>query len=229
MSMSYDAVLFDLDGTLVDSIHDIAQAANRTLTDLGFAALAPDLITTFVGRGVDALVWQCLLECIDEPAPQPELYQRARTLFARHYDECVQKGQTPVFDLVTEGLQAFKQSGYLMAVVTNKPLSYTHIILRQTGLADYFDLVVGGDSCEEKKPHPLPLQFACAQLEVSPDRALMIGDSINDVAAANEAGIDVLVLPYGYSPGQPVDELAAQAVVADLVAAHAWAQRDPGL
>lgn len=224
--MSYDAVLFDLDGTLVDSIHDIAQAANRSLIELDFAALEPHLITTFVGRGVDALIWQCLLECIDDPAPEPELYQRARALFARHYNERVQQGQTPVFDQVPEGLQAFKQAGYLMAVVTNKPLSYTHIILEHTGLADCFDLVVGGDSCEEKKPHPLPLQFACAQLEVSPQRALMIGDSINDVEAARQAGIDVLVLPYGYSPGQPVDELAAQAVVDDLMAAHEWAQRD---
>lgn len=220
--MNLKAVLFDLDGTLVDSIHDIAQAANDTLADLGFAALPVPLITTFVGRGVDALIWQCLLECIDEPAPAPELYQQARQIFAKHYDARVRLGQTPVFDQVRAGLQAFRADGYKMAVVTNKPLSYTHIILARTGLEDFFDLVVGGDSCEEKKPHPLPLQFACAQLEVSPGQTLMIGDSINDVEAAQQAGIEVLVLPYGYNQGQPVETLTATAVVDDLMAAWQW-------
>lgn len=221
----YDAVLFDLDGTLVDSIHDIAHAANDTLVKLGFEALDLAQITTFVGRGVDALVWQCLLECIDEPAPAPELYQQARTLFAKAYDLRVQQGKTPVFGQVREGLQAFQQAGYKMALVTNKPLSYTHIILEHTGLAPYFDLVVGGDSCEEKKPHPLPLQFACAQLEVEPEKSLMIGDSINDVEAAQQAHIDVLVVPYGYRQDASVEALGATAVVDHLLAAFQWAQR----
>lgn len=223
--MYYQAILFDLDGTLVDSIHNIAAAANHTLQDLGYSALPLETITAFVGRGVDALIWQCLLEHIDDSAPDPQQYQQARRLFAQHYQHQLEHTATPLYEGVIAGLEHFQAAGYKLAVVTNKPIAYTQTILAQTGLASYFQTVVGGDSCEEKKPHPLPLLFACAELESPPQRSLMIGDSINDVAAANEAHIDVLVLPYGYNAGQPTHTLPATAHVDDLMAAFHWAQQ----
>jgi len=223
--MHYQAVLFDLDGTLVDSIHDIAAAANHMLVELGYDALPTSQITSFVGRGVDALIWQCLLEKIDDSAPDPEQYQQARTVFAKHYHKQLEQAETPIFEQVIPGLDAFRDAGCKLAVVTNKPIDYTHMILEQTGLAPYFQVVIGGDSCEEKKPHPLPLLFACAQLDVTPEHSLMIGDSINDVAAANDAQIDVLVLPYGYNQGEPTSALPATAHVDDLMAAYQWAQQ----
>ena len=223
--MHYQAVLFDLDGTLVDSIHDIAAAANHMLLALGYDALPTSQITQFVGRGVDALIWQCLLEQIDDSAPDPQLYQQARTVFAKHYQKQLEQTQTPVFDQVIPGLDQFQNAGCKLAVVTNKPIAYTRMILEQTGLAPYFQAVIGGDSCEEKKPHPLPLLFACAELDVTPEHSLMIGDSINDVTAANDAQIDVLILPYGYSPGEPASALPATAHVDDLLAAYQWAQQ----
>lgn len=223
--MHYQAVLFDLDGTLVDSIHDIAAAANHTLQELGYNPLPVAQITTFVGRGVDALIWQCLLEIIDDSAPDPDQYQQARTLFARHYEKQLEQAETPVFDGVFQGLEQFKNGGCKLAVVTNKPIAFTERILKQTGLAPYFQTVVGGDSCEEKKPHPLPLLFACAELNTQPEHSLMIGDSVNDVTAANEAHIDVLVLPYGYNQGEPTSALPATAHVDDLLAAYEWAKQ----
>lgn len=223
--MNYQAILFDLDGTLVDSIHDIAAAANAMLVSLGYPQLLHEQICSFVGRGVDALVWQCLLVSVDESAPSPELYQQGRQAFAQHYQQQLEAGQTPIFDGVIAGLDRFRQAGCQLAVVTNKPLAYTKLILQQTQLAEYFSLVVGGDSCEEKKPHPLPLLYACAQLEIEPAHSLMIGDSVNDSQAAQEADIDVLLVPYGYSPNHDVHSLGAQAVVADLVQAYEWASK----
>lgn len=223
--MHYQAVLFDLDGTLVDSIHDIAAAANQMLQSLDYDPLPVAQITTFVGRGVDALIWQCLLEKIDASAPSPELYQQARAVFATQYQRQLEQAQTPVYEGVFKGLDQFQAAGCKLAVITNKPIAYTHMILEQTQLAPYFEVVIGGDSCEEKKPHPLPLLFACAELDIAPEHSLMIGDSINDVAAANDAHIDVLVLPYGYNQGQPASALPATAHVDDLPAAYHWARQ----
>lgn len=222
-TLSYRAILFDLDGTLVDSIHDIAAAANAMLVQLGFQPLNQDLIATFVGKGIDALIWQCLLEVVAEDSPSPELYQQGRAAFAQAYQKQLATAQTALYPKVRTGLQAFQDSGAQLAIVTNKPLANTQVILKQTGLDSFFTEVVGGDSCEEKKPHPLPLLYACAQMNVEPAQALMIGDSINDVQAARAAGIDVLVLPYGYNQGRPVSELEANAIVPSIEDAFAWA------
>jgi|SRR5690625_404221 len=223
-NLPFHAILFDLDGTLVDSIHDIAQAANAMLTELNFEPYPLKQMTSFVGRGVDALVWQCLLGRISDNAPEPALYQKARTLFAKHYDKVLHTGETPIFNEVFKGLEAFKAAGCPLAVVTNKPLAYTQIILTQTQLAPLFDYVVGGDSCEEKKPDPLPLLYACAQLDVPAEKCLMVGDSINDVQAARQANMKVIVVPYGYRRGQSVEELQADAVVPSIWQAYVWAK-----
>lgn len=223
-TIAYRAVLFDLDGTLIDSIHDISAAANTMLTHLGFAPLPQSLITNFVGQGVDVLVWKCLLEAVSTNAPSPEQYQQGREVFAQAYQKRLAHAQTALYPKVRTGLQAFQDSGAKLAIVTNKPLANTQVVLEQTGLAPFFTEVVGGDSCEEKKPHPLPLLYACAQLETEPTETLMIGDSINDVQAARAANIDVLILPYGYNQGRPVTELEADAIVPSIEAAFEWAR-----
>src|SRR5699024_8837461 len=105
-----------------------------------------------------------------------------------------------VYPDVTTGLQAFQHAGARLAIVTNKPFDFATDLLEHLALADYFDLVVGGDTCDHKKPNPEPLLHACRQLGACPADSLMVGDSINDAQAAQAAGMPVLLLPYGYSP-----------------------------
>ncbi|GGE56709.1 MAG TPA: phosphoglycolate phosphatase [Paenalcaligenes hominis] len=221
--MRYKAVLFDLDGTLVDSIPDIAQGANLMLHDLGFAALSVEQISTFVGKGTHHLIDLCLKEVTQQASIDPTLQQQARRLFAHHYDHQTKHSISKVFPGVTEGLDRFQQAGCRLAVVTNKPMQFVPDLLRLMHLDHYFDLLVGGDTCAEKKPHPMPFLYACEKLGVSPADALVIGDSGNDSIAARQAGIDVLLVPYGYNEGKDVQDLDCDGIVFSIVEAAQWA------
>lgn len=119
---------------------------------------------------------------------------------------------------VREGLSAFRQAGYKLGVVTNKPGEFTEILLERMGMTD-FDVVVSGDTCTHKKPHPEPLLHACAVMGVRPTENLHIGDSKNDILAARAAGCPVYAVPYGYNEGEPVDSADCDALVSDLMAA----------
>src|SRR5690606_29248617 len=124
---------------------------------------------------------------------------------------------------VLEGLQAFKDAGYKLAIVTNKPTEFTLPLLERTGIAAFFDGVVCGDTCEQKKPHPMPFLHACSLLGVQPGQALAIGDSVNDALAARAAGIPVLAVPYGYNEGMNVRNLPVDDIVTSIAEAARWA------
>lgn len=221
--MRYSAVLFDLDGTLVDSVPDIAHSINHMLSDLGHPTLSAEHISLFLGKGMEHLIWQVLLEVNEGLTPSATDFEKAKTLFAKHYLWQSAHSVSTVFEGVRAGLEAFKTAGCKLAVVTNKPIEFVPLLLQQMDLAKYFELLVGGDTCEQKKPHPMPFLYACEQLRVLPSEALVIGDSSNDSIAARQAGIDVLIVPYGYNEGQSVQSLDCDGIVSNIAEAAHWA------
>ncbi|WP_322997783.1 phosphoglycolate phosphatase [Castellaniella sp.] len=218
--MHFAGILFDLDGTLVHTIPDLADAANAMRQDMGLVPLPESLIATFVGKGVEQLVIRTLSH--DGQAPSVDQVMRGLARFQDHY-RALNGRNSRLFPGVVAGLEAFRSQGARLAVVTNKGSDFTAPLLRHMGLEAYFDVIVCGDTCERKKPDPMPLFHACDLLDIRPAQALFIGDSINDALAAQAAGIRVLALPYGYNEGQPVQSLPVDAIVDSLIEAAQWA------
>lgn len=219
--MSIQAVLIDLDGTLVDSIPDLAAAANAMRSELGMATLELELLSHFVGKGMYNLIKRSLAGSLTAEDPEPALFERAKAAFKRHYHQL--NGQySQVYPGVITGLQRLRTMSLKLAVVTNKPHEFTLPLLKRTDLLTFFDIVVSGDTCVEKKPHPMPLFFACEKLGVMPQHALFIGDSLNDAQAAQSANMPVLILPYGYNEGRPVQDLQVNAIIDTIDQAADW-------
>lgn len=217
MKAAVRAVLCDLDGTLVDTAADLAAATNGMLTECGLPERDPAQIATFIGKGIPMLVRRALSGTLEGDADET-LFKRALPIFERRYAE--ESGrQAQIYPGVREGLTRMRAAGMRLGCITNKAGRFTLDLLEQTDLASYFDIVVSGDTLPRKKPDPLPVLHACEQLGVTPDEAILIGDSLNDVTAGRAAGVTVVVVPYGYNEGQSVDTLDAHAVVEDFVAA----------
>lgn len=216
-----EAALFDLDGTLLDTAPDLAMAANAMRIELGLTPLREDIIATFVGKGMENLVRRVLAGRLQVDPDRSVAAELA--LFERCY-HAVNGDRVRIFDGVLEGLQAMRQSGLSLAVVTNKPTAFTLPLLEQTGLRNLFAAVVCGDTCAQKKPHPMPVQHACDLLGIKPLGAVLIGDSINDAIAARAAGCAVLAVPYGYNEGRDVITLDVDGIVATIPEAAAWIQ-----
>ncbi|UNP87662.1 phosphoglycolate phosphatase [Aeromonas encheleia] len=194
----FDLVLFDLDGTLIDSAPQLALAVNRTLGELGLAEADEAVVRTWVGNGADKLIQRAL-----DYRAAPELFARARPLFDRHYQACLLEGLA-MYDGVAQSLRRLQRLGYRQAVVTNKPSHFVQPILDALGISDCFALWLGGNCVAQKKPSPAPLLHACQELGISPSRTLMVGDSENDVLAAQAASMKVVGLTYGYNYGRPI-------------------------
>jgi phosphoglycolate phosphatase len=218
------AVLFDLDGTLLDTVSDLHAAICGMLADLGRPPLPVDAVRAYVGRGVARLVKRALagsLDAADDGSPAPA---DALAGFRRHYAR--ENGRrTQLFPGVKEGLEAIRAMGLPMAVITNKPGAFTQPLLEMTALAGYFSVVVSGDDLPRVKPDPMSLTWACGRLGVSPADALFIGDSINDSLAARAASCRVFLLPYGYNEGRDVRELDCDAIVPSIVSAAGLIRR----
>lgn len=217
----FRAALLDLDGTLLDTIPDLAFAANAMRVELGMIALREDVVATFVGKGVDNLVRRSLAGNVDAADPSSAEFERARAAFYRHY-HLVNGERAQVYPGVIEGLKHLRGQGLKLAVVTNKPTEFTLPLLQRTGLAGFFEAVVCGDTCARRKPDPAPLLHACALLGVAANQAVTIGDSINDAQAGRGAGTRVLAVPYGYNEGRDVRELDVDGIVDTLVDAAQW-------
>jgi phosphoglycolate phosphatase len=211
------AILFDLDGTLLDSAPDLAAAANAMLAELGLPARDPAVIATYIGKGIPRLVERTLTGSLDAAA-DPVLFARALPMYERYYAEESGRRSVP-FPGVIEGLRALRDAGLPLACITNKAERFTLDLLQRTGLDGFFPVVVCGDTVARKKPDPEPVLTACARLNVRPADALMIGDSANDVQAARAAGCPVWCVPYGYNEGRPVETLDCGAIVPDLAEA----------
>jgi len=208
------AVAIDLDGTLLDTIHDLSTAANRMLQALGYAPLPREALREMVGKGMVNLVRRSLATASGREPDEPEM-ERAMAVYRREY-LAVLGDQTEPFPGVVEGIEAMRTKGIPLACITNKIEEFARRHLEDARLADRFALVIGGDSLPAKKPDPLPLLHTAAHFGVAPRELLLVGDSRNDTQAARAAGCPVLVVPYGYSEGLPVHELDADGIVDSL-------------
>jgi phosphoglycolate phosphatase len=209
-------VLFDLDGTLLDTAADIAQALNLALGEYGIAAFPVSEVILMVGRGSPILIERAAA-ARGRNLPETE---RAAILerFFHHYGELEEKGQSQAvpYPGAAQALQRLHAAGLKVAVVTNKHHRFARALMHNLKLSPWIDLIVGGDTCERRKPDAQPLLFACSTLGFAAADALMVGDSINDVGAARAAGIPVVCVPYGYNEGRDPRTLDCDAMVETL-------------
>jgi phosphoglycolate phosphatase len=207
------AIMFDLDGTLVHTAPEIAAAANMMLADMGRPMLPASQVESYIGEGAVVLIKRCLTERINVE-PEAALFAHAETLFFAHYANNVSESKP--YEGVLDGLQAAQNKGYRLACVTNKPEKFTLPLLAKSGLADFFEIVVSGDSLPKKKPDPIQLQHICAKFDVPEYEALLVGDSNTDIVAARAAGCFIVTVPYGYNQGMPIDTSLVDATIDDL-------------
>ena len=195
-------LLFDLDGTLIDSAPDLALAVNDTMQQLGRKTFASDTVRGWVGNGAKTLIERGLSGDLQiDPNLDPALAEQALTLFLASYTKnvCV---DTVLYDGVKTSLETLKEQGYRLAIVTNKPEGFVEPILQKLGLGNIFECIVGGDTLPQRKPDPAPLLYACEKMQGSMDQVIMIGDSRNDVLAAKAANVPCVALSYGYNYGE---------------------------
>ncbi len=199
-----ELVLFDLDGTLIDSVPSLTLAVDRMLLQLGRSAAGEAKVRGWVGNGAALLVNRALSDSREVAADLDEaLQQQALALFMLAYADCAHL-HTPLYPGVRRCLEQLRERGIPLGLVTNKPQRFLAALLAALGLEDYFEKVLGGDSLAHKKPHPLPLQHCIAHFGSAAARTLMVGDSETDVKAARAAGVKVACVSYGYSYPLPV-------------------------
>jgi phosphoglycolate phosphatase len=209
-------VLFDLDGTLLDTVGDIALALNRVLSDYGLTSLPVEDVRRMIGRGAPMLIERALaaLGRTVDAATQTAMVER----FFHYYGELEELNEDDArpFPGAAEAIRAVHRAGLRTAVVTNKQHRFADALLRRRALSEWVDAVIGGDTCARRKPDPEPLLFACESLKVPASAALMVGDSINDVQAARAAGIPVVCVSYGYNEGRDPRTLDCDALLDTL-------------
>lgn len=218
---AFDAAIIDLDGTMVDTLGDFAQALGRMLDDLALPGIERTHIERMVGKGSEHLIKSVLHHVLAQAGQAPAainteaIYPQAWARYQHHYLDI--NGQyAQVYPGVMEGLHALRSAGLRLACLTNKPTAFALPLLRAKGLDGFFDQVFGGDAFERKKPDPLPLVKTCAALGSAPARTLMVGDSSNDAQAARAAGCPVVLVTYGYNHGQPATDVDADGWVGSL-------------
>jgi phosphoglycolate phosphatase len=199
-------MLFDLDGTLIDSKADLARSVNLMLADLDRPQLSEEKVASFVGDGVRVLTYRCLTATDDNhQPPDKELHEKAIELMHHHYAEQMYVS-TRLYPHIKETLEHFK--GKRKAVVTSKEERFTHQILAHFGIAEDFDCIIGGDTVPARKPNPLPVITAIHKLGGTADKAVMVGDSENDILAGRDAEAITCGVSFGF---RTFEELQAYA------------------
>jgi phosphoglycolate phosphatase len=220
--LNLQAVMIDLDGTMVDTIGDFEVALNRALSDLQVPTANRLLIERSIGKGSEHLIRTVLKHQFALPEMSgntrevEQLFTPVWKRYEHHYLS-INGEFSNVFPGVMEGLEQIKALGLPMACLTNKPVSFTLPLIQDKGLAPYFTKVFGGDSFERKKPDPLPLLKTCEALQSLPAQTLMVGDSSNDAQAADAAGCPVVLMTYGYNHGEPIQNTPALAWLDSMV------------
>lgn len=197
----FDAVMVDLDGTMIDTLGDFVVALNRMLGDLSLPAVTHPQVGKWVGKGSENLIKNTLAS--SGVAMSEALYNRAWDRYQHHY-LAVNGQHAHVFPGVLAGLRQMQGLGLRLACLTNKPTAFARPLLQNKGLDGFFEQTFGGDAFERKKPDPMPLIKTCEALGTVPARTLMIGDSSNDAQAARAAGCPVWLMTYGYNHGEPI-------------------------
>lgn len=209
-----DMVLFDLDGTLVDSVPDLAYSVDAMLEETGLPKRGEEKVRRWVGDGLERLIERALTDDMDAK-PDGELFDRAWPVFMDIYADNACR-RTRFYDGVENGLAFLKEHGINLGCVTNKREQFTRILLKTLGIYDDFGIVVSGDTLPQKKPHPLPLLHAAGHFNARPEHSLMVGDSFSDVQAARAAGFRMLCVSYGYNHGEDIRSAGPDAVIHSL-------------
>ena len=208
-------ILMDLDGTLVDSVPDLAYCIDEMMRSMGRPTHGEERVRDWVGNGVERLVRRALTGHLDgEPAD--EEFERAYPMFLDLYIQNTSK-RSALYPGIREGLDWLESKGYMLGCVTNKAAQFTEPLLRDLKVRDYFGLVIAGDTLPRKKPDPLPLLHAAEYFRVPPAESLMVGDSMSDVKASRAAGFSIVCMSYGYNHGLDIREVKPDAVIDSLV------------
>ena len=225
--MNKQLLIFDFDGTLIDSVPDLADATNAMLTTLGKATYPIETIRNWIGNGSRLLVERALVG--DITVPEGALTQaeadHAEQIFFEAYKN-LSGSKTVAYPYVDSGLKQLHAAGYTLALVTNKPIRFVPKILASFGWQDLFSEVMGGDSLPVKKPDPAPLLHVCDALNISVAQSVMIGDSRNDMLAGQSANMDTLGLSYGYNYGQDIRELNPTEAFDNFADLVTWIMKD---
>jgi phosphoglycolate phosphatase len=206
-----EMVLIDVDGTLVDSVPDLAFCVDAMMNRLGMPERGEKRVRHWVGNGVERLVKRALVNQLDGE-PDEALYARALPVFEALYRDNTSK-RSCLYPGVQEALDFLQTTGVRIGCVTNKASQFTLPLLKDLGVDDYFEIVICGDMVERKKPDPQPLLMAAEQLETGPQASMMIGDSMSDVNAARAAGFQIVCMSYGYNHGEDIRDYDPDAVV----------------
>jgi phosphoglycolate phosphatase len=208
-------MLIDLDGTLVDSVPDLAAAADAMQRELGLPGRGEEKVRQWVGNGVEKLVKRTLINNL-EGEPEEALFNQAYPIFKKHYTAC--NGQhSRLYPGVEEGLAWLEKQGFPFGCITNKAKEFTEPLLTKLGIIERFHIILSGDTLPEAKPHPMPLKHATQYFGVPEERAIMVGDSVTDVRAARNAEFGAVVcVTYGYNHGQDIRDASPDAVIDSL-------------
>ena len=208
-------VLFDLDGTLVDSVGDLAWCGNEMLRSLQMPLHDPQAARRWVGNGLERFVKRVLTNDM-EAEPDETLLKTGIEIFKKLYAEHA-SDHSLLYPGVVEALEYLAGLDLHLACVTNKPEPFTSDLIAAMGLAEYFSLVVAGDTTAKQKPDPMPLHYAADHFAVDYAQCLMVGDSSNDVKAARAAGFSIICVPYGYNHGNDISDANPDLAVENLI------------
>ena len=204
-------VLIDLDGTLVDSVPDLAFCVDGMMTSIGRPPRGETRVRDWVGNGVERLVRRALVGQLDGEPDQTD-FEQAYPIFVELYRQ--HNGErSRLYPGVLQGLDYLAATGCALGCVTNKAAQFTEPLLTALGVYDRFGIIISGDSLPQKKPSPMPLLHAAEHFQVTPEDALMLGDSVSDVKAARAAGFRVICVSYGYNHGRDIRDAEPDAVI----------------
>jgi len=209
-----EMILIDVDGTLVDSVPDLAFCVDAMMERLGRPPYGEAVVSNWVGNGVERLVCRALIGQLDGEPDEAD-FERALPIFVEFYRENT-SGRSYLYPGICDGLDYLQDAGYPLGCVTNKAAQFTEPLLRDLGVRGYFDIVISGDTLPRKKPDPLPLLHAAEHFGVAPETALMVGDSASDVKAARAAGFAIVCMSYGYNHGLDIRTAEPDAVIDSL-------------
>lgn len=212
-------VMFDLDGTLVDSAPDIAISMNKMLQQLSFPTRDLQQVRDWIGNGAGRLIKRALTGQVDGEPPQ-DIFKQAHKLFFDIYDQHINVEST-MYSGALEGLTTLREQSYILACVTNKPRRFTPPLLEAFAIDQMFDYLICGDDLAVRKPDPQVLQSILKQTNLRPTQAVMVGDSASDINAARAADMKSFCVSYGYHQGnlsgKGVDALGADYIIDSIV------------
>jgi phosphoglycolate phosphatase len=216
--MNWKAIFFDLDGTLIHTSPEIADAVNDTLRDIGLPEVTQDQVDRWIGQGTRELLILAMAHVQQQSTDEVRgsaVFSYALPIFDRQYQaRCGTRSE--LYPHVRDTLKTLREKNCRLAVVTNKEDRYTQTILKQHNLLQCFDLVVSGDTFADKKPNPVGVMYGLGRWQIKPADALFVGDSSIDAATARNAGLSVWLLPYGYNMGRPVETCSPDRVIQDF-------------